>query len=258
MSEDASSPAEDIGHPVADERAAPPFISFKTFLGLLERMEKPGPPRRVDRSILVGMSGSSQSQVMSSLRSLGLTDDNDTVTPLLTRLVQDREGRPKLLGDLLRERFPTLVALGEQSATHGELVEEVRRLGRSGDGGRKAIAFFLSAATYAGLKLSPHFTPPRVVTTRPAGSRRRPGAKGRGRGSKPATGQGADGGQAPAASGDDMTRVYFDLLVDKARRADKPDSDLLDRIERVLGIENQQVRKDHAEEDKAGTETNQD
>jgi hypothetical protein len=256
MSEDTGSPAEDIGHP-ADERAAPPFISFKTLLGLFQRMEKPGVPRRIDRSILVGMSGSSQSQVMSSLRSLGLTDDDDNVTPLLTRLVQDREGRPKLIGDLLRERFPTLVALGEQSATHGELVEEVRRLGRSGDSGRKAIAFFLSAAAYAGLKLSPHFTPPRVVTTRPTGSRRRPGTKGRGRGAKPAAGQGSDDGQTPAASGDDMTRIYFDLLVDKARQAETPDPELLNRIERVLGIENQQARKDHAEEDKAETETQQ-
>jgi hypothetical protein len=81
-------------------------------------------------------------------------------------LVSDPDGRQELLGTILRERYPKAVALGETNATTGELVEAFNEaFGIQGDTARKAIAFYLQAAKYAGnIPLSPNFKTPTVRT----------------------------------------------------------------------------------------------
>ena len=145
------------------KRPPPPYFAFKTLTNTIEKMEEHGPPNRVDRTFLTGMSGAAQTQFIAGLKSLGLisNDEKGIVQPALMELVNNPDDRPALIGKLLRERYPEAVSLGEGNATTGELVEIFKEYGVQGDTARKAIAFYLQAAKYAGdVPLSHHFKTP--------------------------------------------------------------------------------------------------
>jgi len=218
-------PEEDESRPV------PPYASFATLLHQLERMEREGVPGRIDKSWLIGMAGGTQNQLKHAMRSLGLIgEDGKTPTQVLADLAKKPDERPQLLASILRERFPTLVGLG-QDATKGQLDEALGEYQLNGATARKAATFFVSAATYAGIPLSPHIKPKAGPST---GTSRRPVRKKRNVGQN----DGPPAQQDGIPSGKDrMLREYFELLVEKAKQADKPESDLLNRIERVIGIE---------------------
>lgn len=146
----------------ADKVVSPPYFAFKTLTNMLAQMEEHGPPNRVDRSFLSGMSGAGQTQFIHGLKSLGLIDEDGTVQPRLTEMVTMPEKRPVLIGQVVRDRYPEAVALGNGNATTGELVDVFRDShGVQGDTARKAISFYLAAAKYAGdIRLSPNFKTP--------------------------------------------------------------------------------------------------
>lgn len=158
----------------------PPYISFTSLTGLLDRMHNEGgAPPQIDRSYLSSFSGGYQSQVIAALRSLALIDDKGSVTERLTALVEsDKRGeRAVIIADLLREFYPEAVRLGTIKATQGQLEEAFRQYGIGGDTLRKAIAFYLGAAKYANLPISTNFRVPSVTAS---DGRKTPG-KGRGR-----------------------------------------------------------------------------
>jgi hypothetical protein len=152
----------------------PPYFAFKTLTNTIEKMEEHGPPPRIDRTFLPGMSGAGQTQFLAGLKSLGLIDDNGVVQQMLVDLVNDPDHRRALIGQMLRERYPEAVKLGEGNATTGQLVEVFNGYGVQGDTARKAIAFYLQAAKYAeDIPLSPHFKTPSVKPSG-GGTRKRP------------------------------------------------------------------------------------
>jgi Family of unknown function (DUF5343) len=150
------------------------YFAFKTLTNMVVKMEEHGPPNRVDRTFLSEMSGAGQTQFIAGLKALGLLDEDGRVQPRLTELVSNPEDRPKIIGQILRERYPKAVALGEGNATTGELVEVFKEAhGVQGDTARKAIAFYLQAAKYAGdIPLSPNFKTPTIKTGAGSGKKR--------------------------------------------------------------------------------------
>jgi hypothetical protein len=143
----------------------PPYFAFKTLTNMIVKMEEHGPPTRVDRTFLTGMSGAGQTQFIAGLRSLGLIEEDGAVSASLVELVSKPDERPALVGQLLRGRYPEAVELGRTNTTTGELVEVFNGYGVQGDTARKAIAFYLQAAKYAGdVPLSPNFKTPSVRT----------------------------------------------------------------------------------------------
>lgn len=157
------------------QSAPPPYFAFKTLTNMLVKMEEHGPPNRIDRTFLGGMSGAGQSQFIAGLRSLALIDDDGRVQPRLKVMVDDPDARPRIIGDILRERYSEAVELGKTTATTGELIEVFNDYGVQGDTARKAIAFYLNAAKYAGdIPLSPEFKTPTVRTGTSARKRGRP------------------------------------------------------------------------------------
>jgi Family of unknown function (DUF5343) len=152
----------------------PPYFAFKTLTNMIVKMEEHGPPPRIDRTFLTGMSGAGQTQFIAGLKSLGLIDEDGVVQPNLVELVNKPDERPTLIGQLLRERYPEAIELGSGNATTGQLVEVFNGYGVQGDTARKAIAFYLQAAKYAGdIPLSPHFKTP-TVKAQGGGSKKRP------------------------------------------------------------------------------------
>jgi Family of unknown function (DUF5343) len=160
---------------VQTRQTPPAYFAFKTLTNMIVKMEEHGPPNRVDRTFLTGMSGAGQTQFIAGLKSLGLIDNDGTVQPMLTNLVEQSENRQALMGQLLREKYPEAVELGKTNATTGELVEIFNGYGVQGDTARKAIAFYLNAAKYAGdIRLSPNFKTPTVRTGNGGRKRGRP------------------------------------------------------------------------------------
>jgi hypothetical protein len=208
----------------------PPYVSFGTLLNQLERMEREGVPARIDGSYMTGMAGGTRSQFKVCLRSLGLIDDDSFATETLTRLAKDPNQRPELLASILRSRFPELAALNG-NATRGQLEEIMAGYGlTNADTRRKAMGFFVAAATYAGLTLSPHLRPAGRIGSSSTQQRSRPTKKR----SAPTPRAGHSGGPGQQSTPPaDMRRAYFDLLLTQAQQA-PDDKDLLDRIERLI------------------------
>jgi len=143
----------------------PPYFAFKTLTNLVVKMEEHGPPTRIDRTFLTEMSGAGQTQFIAGLKSLGLIDEHGVVQRGLIELVEQPDNRPALIGATIRDRYPEAVELGKGNTTTGELLEVFKTYGVQGDTARKAIAFYLAAAKYAGdVPLSPNFKTPSVRT----------------------------------------------------------------------------------------------
>lgn len=144
-----------------EKSAAPPYTSFRTFLNLLQRMEEEGGvPSHVDRSYLHKLSGGVQNQLLVALRWLDLIGAGGEVQPELRELALQGDERPKLVGEMIRRRYPEVVELGERNGTQAKLIELFREMGATGATLRKSITFYLKAAEFSGIKSSPFFKAP--------------------------------------------------------------------------------------------------
>ncbi len=224
--------------------SAPPYISFRTLLNLVERMADGGIPRRIDRSYLSGLSGGYQTQVMAALRSLGLMTDDGVVTQRLIDLVERPSERKPLFAVILRERYPEPVRLGEANATQAELEEAFRPSGIGGATLRKAVAFYLHAAEFADIPLSPFFRTPSATSDTSAPRRRRARAASR---TTPTAAPTAPSDRPPTA--DELRTRYIEMLMKRVQEQDEIDDRLLDRIEALLGYrESARTEEDRPEE----------
>ncbi|SRR6266487_1550666 len=144
------------------ELTRPPYISYRTFSGFIERL-RTGMPSRVDRSVMSSLSGSNQSQLMAALRYLGLISPNGLPTEKLSKLVSAEDAKfQRGMREILFLSYPFLFkGFDLQKATFDELTGQFAGAGASGDTVRKCVAFFLAAAKHAGLQVSP------FVTSRP-------------------------------------------------------------------------------------------
>lgn len=144
-----------------DEKASftPPYgIAWRTFLNSLDHMAELPMPNRIDRSFLTWLPGLQQSYFMSALRSFGLADSDNAPAEQLVALVQRPMDRPEIVRGLVKEHYSRPLALADENATTGTLMETWKEeYGQEGETRRKATTFFLHAAKYAQLTLSPHW-----------------------------------------------------------------------------------------------------
>lgn len=148
----------------ASDGFVPPYISYKTVMGLVERMEREEPPARIDKSYLDNLSGGYRTQVLAGLNALGLVAEDGTLSERLKVMVAGGEAdRKRIVGDIVREHYGPVVDL-PRNATQQQMVAAFEEMSPTvtGDTRRKAIAFFLNACQYAGITVSPHWKTPRV------------------------------------------------------------------------------------------------
>jgi hypothetical protein len=142
----------------AYQSISPPYISFRTFLNLLERLAEDGIPQHIDRSYWKPfLSGSLGPHVMSTLRFFGLIAGADNLpTPDLERLVEDKVHRKQLFAGMLTKLYaPVFNNIDLARTTMGHLERSFTMYYKmSPDTRRKSITFFLHAAQYADLPLS--------------------------------------------------------------------------------------------------------
>ena len=228
-------------NPVVDETYYP-YIPFATFIALLDRLKESGIPNRIDRSYLSYTSGSNQTYLVNTLRGFGLVDEDAKPTPALAELVNDEESRKVGMGAIVKVVYGKALALGT-GATPAQLADVFRDdYGLGGDTARKGITFFLNAASFAGIEVSPHYKLPRTGKGNSGPrTRRRPTTR-----REPASGPTQP--QQPAGQTMDSLKArYLDMLMKKAEEQDDMDDKLLDRIEALLGYETA-TEEDESEE----------
>jgi hypothetical protein len=145
-----------------NKKRSPPYVSYRSFLTLLEELQR-GIPARIDRSYWGDkFSGSTGTQLMSALRFLNLVDANGVPTSQLKELVGARGAlKASILKKVSQESFTFLMSnsIEPDKATYAQLEEvfkEVYQVDR--DVARKCIKFFTEIAGEAGITLSPFIT----------------------------------------------------------------------------------------------------
>lgn len=143
-----------------DTKRAAVYVPWATFKGAIDQLAK-GMPSRIDRSVFTGMAWNVQNQLFAGLKFLGLIKGDDEPTPLLDDLVKGSEDERKIkLKKLIETRYADLIAIDLTKATRAHFEESMGELyGVTGDTRGKAVRFFLSAATYLGIPLSPFIAP---------------------------------------------------------------------------------------------------
>lgn len=131
-----------------------PYLPFKTFLNTLDSLAA-FMPEQIDATLWATLSGGIKSQLLSTYRFFGLIDSNGIPSPELKKLADDKAGRPALLLNILKRSYSDLMRLDLTKATPGSFDAELRKYGQEGDTHRKAASFFLAAAKFAGVPLSP-------------------------------------------------------------------------------------------------------
>src|SRR5215831_10995845 len=86
----------------------PPYVPFPSFKNLIQNAKQQGLATRIDRSVLTNFSGSTQTQLITALRFLGLTDAKGHPTERMVVLVEasTTEGWTASLSGVLREIYP--------------------------------------------------------------------------------------------------------------------------------------------------------
>ena len=144
------------------KKRSPPYVSYRSFLTLLEELQR-GCPSRIDRSYWGDkFSGSTGTQLMSALRFLNLVDSSGIPTKQLIDLVGARgASKSDILRKVSQESFTFLGSntFESEKATYSQLEEvfnENYQVDR--DVARKCIKFFTELANDAGIPLSPFIT----------------------------------------------------------------------------------------------------
>ena len=142
----------------------PPYISYRSFRNFLAELKARGLPSRIDRSVMAHKSGTLQSQLLIALRFLGLIREQGQPTEYLRALVEGDEKQARsAMAQVLRSSYSFILRdeVGLESATSHQAEELFQRTGASGETVRRCLAFFMAAARYSGLPVSPYIQPHR-------------------------------------------------------------------------------------------------
>lgn len=133
------------------------YLPFPTFITALDQLHGHGLPNRIDHSVFPSFSGMSRSQVLSAFRFFSLIDESGTPQPLLIRLVNEPEQRKALIKELLQANYGEILEqdLARIAPSQLDQAFSSEKYSVTGDTKQKARAFFLKAAEFAGLSISP-------------------------------------------------------------------------------------------------------
>ena len=135
-----------------EKQDAPAYVAWKTFMTATGQLEGAVPPQ-LDTSVFPSHAGSVKSQLLSTFRFLGLTETDGRATESLHTWVEDPAGRPGLMGGVLRQKYPAVLALADQNATPRQMHAEFAKMGVSGSTLRKAVTFFIKACELAEIEV---------------------------------------------------------------------------------------------------------
>lgn len=143
--------------PQLTAKRIPPYLAFKTFLNSLDALSQ-GVPPKLDRSLWKGQSGINQGLIMSAYRYFHLVNENDESTADLVLLAQHPEKRAAKLKETIKQEYFSVLEKGDITKSTMRMLEDAfgAVYPLQGDTKQKAITFFLKAAKFSDLPLSPY------------------------------------------------------------------------------------------------------
>jgi hypothetical protein len=141
-------------------RGAAPYISFWTFIRLLDHLNKTAMPRQVDRKYVGKLLGDGIApQIVIALKWLGLIEEDGQPTEDFRELVQTHT-RKQALSRILLDRYDLVFAgVDLANCSPAELDEVFQEAFPGGEGTRQRSAAFLTlAAKSAGMPVDPRLT----------------------------------------------------------------------------------------------------
>lgn len=180
-------------HPTPAKRVTP-YVSFQTFLTLIEDLKANGLPPELDRSAFRKFSGGVGTQLISALKALDLMDADNRPTEKLARL-KDAYGTDDFKGvlrEVIEHAFRFLDRIDLKTATPAMFSDAFREAtGAQEEVLRKCRTFYLHAAKYLGIEIGPRIASGmHVRKIGPGGARRKSGVAKR---------------VEPTSGGDDLT-----------------------------------------------------
>jgi|SRR5688572_17655449 len=139
---------------------SPAYLPFKTFLSALDRLAQ-GMPHEVNKECFPTYSGVIQGQIIGALKFFDLIDDIGVPkgSALEQLALQKSIARRKVnLLPLVRTAYSELLKLNPARLTPSKFDSAFESYGISGDTKRRAKTFFIHAAQFVGLELSPLLT----------------------------------------------------------------------------------------------------
>lgn len=149
----------------------PPYATYSSFISFINKLRDTAIPSRIDASVFGNASGSQTYSIIATLKFLKLIDSNGAPLPALAKLVTaDDEDRKAQMATLIKDGYPSFFTeIDLEKATSGQFDEHIREtFDSSGSTVDKIAGFFIAAATYAGISMSPLIKARKLVATSPA------------------------------------------------------------------------------------------
>lgn len=140
----------------AKPKRIPPYLPFKTFLNSLDAFSQ-GVPPKLDRSFWRNQSGINQGLLMGAYRYFYLVNERDESTEYLTALALPDKRAATLKGMIGDQYMIVLDKVGDITKSTLKMLEDAfgEVYSVTGDTKGKAVTFFLKAAQFADMPLSP-------------------------------------------------------------------------------------------------------
>lgn len=137
-----------------DKKIVVAYVPFKTFIAAIEGFER-HMPAQIDNSVWPTYSGAIRSQLLAAFKFLNLIDDRGTPTQALKTLVDNKNDRKALLRKLIEASYKPLISAGLQHMTPKMFNDLIDAYNMTGETRNKVASFFLQAAKYAEIPMSP-------------------------------------------------------------------------------------------------------
>lgn len=151
----------------------PPYVSYLSFVGFIDWLGTlPRVPDQLDRSLWGDKySGATGSQLMSSLRFLGLVDGNRPTSELRALVAATGNERNASLLEQLRRAYGPDVVDGITGMTPQMLTRAIKDLGATESTVRKAESYLINALKAGGIEVPAPIA--KKARNRPSGAKRR-------------------------------------------------------------------------------------
>lgn len=164
----------------AHKQRTPPYIAYKTFLTLLSELKTNGVPPQIDRSVLRRFAGGLQGQIMLSLRSLDLIDQQNRPNSKLEGLVAayETDAFKSRMTQIIKSVYPYVFEIDLMTATPTMFSDAFKdALDAKEEVLRKCRTFFLHAAKELEIPVGPRIEKAQFPRPKTNGSKKTKPAK---------------------------------------------------------------------------------
>ncbi|WP_019398502.1 DUF5343 domain-containing protein [Pseudoxanthomonas sp. GW2] len=159
-----------------DKALKPPYGSFTTLANQIDKLAEHGLPNQVDASLFRHLSGGVVSPLLAGLKYLALVDELGKPTQLFHELVEASEKeKAAIWKKIVHQSYPFMFdgSVPLETATTSQVEQAFRDQQITGSTITKAVAFFLSAAEVAGIKVSKFVKVPKPRNGATKGARKK-------------------------------------------------------------------------------------